>query len=248
MDEVDLEALAAGYRHRPPTPASLRRAAAAAGAARLGPGTVAVDVGGGTGHHAAVFAARGAVALVVDRSDGMVRSAAAQPGVSAVRGDAAALPVAGAVCGLVYFHLSLHYGDWRAALDEAVRVARPGGRVWVWTLGEEHHRESYPSLWFPSLRAIDERRFPPIEEIAAHLARAGCAPVETGAAVEWRIWQAGEWRRAVEAGYISTLQLLPLGEREEGLARFSAAHPDPGEPITYALRFRSVSGVRASLR
>ena len=45
MREVDLEALAAGYEYRPTTPAARDRAEAAADASRLGPGTLALDVG-----------------------------------------------------------------------------------------------------------------------------------------------------------------------------------------------------------
>jgi hypothetical protein len=53
---------------------------------------------------------------------------------------------------------------------------------------------------------------------------------------------AGEWREAVEAGFVSTLQLLPPGELAAGLQRFGSAHPDLDQTIAYDLQYRSVSG------
>jgi hypothetical protein len=61
---IDLGRLATGYEHRPAGPDDLARAGTAADAASLGPGDVTIDVGGGQGAHAAVFAGRGAMAIV----------------------------------------------------------------------------------------------------------------------------------------------------------------------------------------
>jgi len=248
MPEVDLEALAAGYDHRPATPAARVRAEGAADAARLGPGTLALDVGGGRGSHAAVFAARGARALVVDRSQSMAMAADAAPGVTAVVGDSGLLPLADAVCDLVYFHLSIHYGDWRTAMAEACRVGKPGGRIWVWTFRPEHHRESFIARWFPSVTPIDEARFPEPSAIAGLLDDLGCIGIESGDAPERIERTVADWRRAVEGGFVSTLQMLPPGEMERGLLRFDRAHPDPGETISYGLLFCSISAIRPSLR
>jgi len=248
MREVDLEALAAGYDHRPTTPAARVRAEAASDAAGLGPGTLALDVGGGRGSHAAVFAGRGALVLVVDRSQSMAVAADATSGVTAVIGDACSLPVADAVCDLVYFHLSIHYGDWREAMAEACRVCKPGGRIWIWTFRPEHHRASFIARWFPSVPSIDEARFPEPGGIVGLLGGLGCVEIEIGDAPERVERTAADWRRAVEGGFVSTLQMLPAGEVERGLLRFGRAHPDPGEVISYDLLFCSVSATRPSLR
>jgi len=248
MDEVDLEALAAAYDHRPPTAGSLLRAAAAAGAAGLGPGSTAVDVGGGRGWHAARFAAMGARALVVDRSEAMAAAASQHPGVLAVVGDAESLPVADGTADLVYHHLSIHYSDWRSSMREAARVCRPGGMVWVWTLRSEHHRTSFLARWFPSVGDIDEGRFPDPGGLAAHLAGSGWEQVRARDAAEEVERTAGEWRAAAAGGFVSTLQMLPAGEMEEGLRRFDAAHPDPAEVLRYSLLFCAVSARRPSLR
>jgi len=248
MADIDLEALAAGYRHRRVSPASLGRAAAAADAARLAPGSVAIDVGGGRGFHAGVFAGHGAQAVVVDRSEAMASVAASVPGVVAIVGDAVRLPMADACADLVHFHLSIHYGDWRRSLDEAIRVCRPGGTVWVWTFGGDHFASSFLAKWFPSIGPIDAARFPDPEALAARFSAAGLGEVVVTDDPEKVETTAGAWREAVEAGFVSTLQMLPPGELETGLGRFSSQHPDPAEPIAYSLPFLSVSAARPSLR
>ena len=134
---------------------------------------------------------------------------------------------------LAYFHLSIHYGDWRAALDEAVRVVVPGGRVWIWTLGPDHHRASMLSQWFPSVAPLDRERVPDPEDLAGYLGRYG--QVETVGEVEDTIRPAGEWVEAVKAGFVSTLQLVPPDEMAAGLAAFSRKYPDPSQTIVYEM-------------
>jgi SAM-dependent methyltransferase len=248
MGEVDLERLAAGYRHRPASRAALRRAAVEASAAGLGPGTVALDVGGGRGEHAAVFAAAGAAAVVLDRSGTMAAAAGRRPGVAAVVGDARHMPFHEAVAALVYFHVSLHYGGWEAMLAEAARVARPGGSVVVWTFSAEHFDASFPARWFPSVPRIDRERFPAPQEVAGRLAGLGLADVTVTAEPEAVERRAGDWAAAAAAGFISTLQLLPPGELAGGLARFREAFPDPDERLRYVLDYRRIAGRVPRLR
>lgn len=246
-DGIDLDVLAAGYEHRPASASSLRRADRSARRAGLGPGRLAVDVGGGRGRHAARFAATGASSVVVDRSPAMAGWAARQPGVEAVVADGSRLPLAGGVADLVWFHASIHYGGWERMLDEAVRVACPGGLVTVWTFRPEHARASFLARWFPSIGAIDERRFPDPELLAGRLRAAGCRGVRVVAEDELVVRSAGAWESAVRAGFVSTLQALPEGELVDGLAAFGRAHPDPDEPLRYLLRYAGVSGRTPSL-
>ena len=240
---VDLEGLAAGYEHRPPSAAALRRAKRAADSARLQPGDVAIDVGGGRGAHAAVWAARRARAVVIDPSQGMTRAALAAAGVIPIRGLAQSLPVRDGVAQLTYFHLSIHYGEWIAAITEMQRVLRPGGECWIWTMGEEHHRSSFLARWFPSVGDIDAARFPAPQEIVEHIA-ADWAHAEHGTEVEPRVMTAGRWRAAAEARFVSTLQLLSDDEFAAGLAAFDAAYPDPDERVEYRLTFDWIRGCR----
>lgn len=246
MAEVDLEVLASGYDHRPPSLAARGRARRAAEYAGLGSDAWALDVGGGRGAHAEEFAGTGARTVLVDRSTAMAREAAQVAGVSVVIGDAASLPFREEQFDLVYLHLSVHYGDWSDNLAEACRVAR--GAVWIWTLGSDHHSRSFLARWFPGIVPIDEARFPEPEAVAAGLAAFGLGDVEVGREVERVERTAGNWRAAVEAGFVSSLHMIPQSELASGLAGFDREHPDPSELLAYDLRFSWVRGRRPSLR
>lgn len=247
MGEIDLERLAAGYAHRRTSDGARRRAGAAAVAAGLGPGSVALDVGGGRGDHAEVLAAAGALAVVVDRSWAMAR-AARDRGLPAVVGDGRCLPLAESTADLVYFHLSLHYGDWQVMLAEAARAARPGGLVVAWTFSREHFRHSLLARWFPAIVPLDEARFPDPDLLAARMRALGLEGVTQVAETEVVSRSAGDWLAAVRAGFISTLQLLDPVELDAGLAAFQQEHPDPDEVLHYRLWYRGVSGRRPRSR
>lgn len=243
MAEIDLDALAAGYDHRPISEAGRSRARAAAAAAGLGPGRIVADVGGGRGRHAREFARTGARVVVIDRSPKMAVAASRFGGIEAIVGDARRLPLVSDSCDLVYFHLSLHYGGWEASLTEAVRTAQTGGVVWIWTFHPAHHRASFLAQWFPSVGPIDEARFPDPTALEERLGALGCRAVETTEHPEEIERRAGDWVGAVEGGFVSTLQLLTPEELAEGIDRFRTAHPDPGEVLRYRLRYVAVRGI-----
>lgn len=162
--------------------------------------------------------------------------AASRPTVSVVGAVAQQLPIRTGVANLVFFHLSIHYGDWRAALDEAMRVLRRDGRCVIWTLGRRHHQQSNLSEWFPSVSAADEDRFPEPDLLWNHL-QAIASDVAAGQETETKRWRAADWLAAVEGGFISSLQLVPKDEMAEGLAAFRTRHPDPDEQIEYHVLF-----------
>ena len=83
---------------------------------------------------------------------------------------------------------------------------------------------------------IDAARFPNPLEIAAHLEAIG-AVVEAGKEVESKTRTAGSWRDAVEARFVSTLQLISEDEFLRGLDEFDRVHPDRDEPVEYVLTF-----------
>lgn len=102
------------------------------------PPAVVLDVGGGSGVHAAWLAADGHRVTVIDPIPLHVEEAARLPGVDACLGDARALPVASASADVVLslgplYHLT-EEAERVHALREARRVARPGALLAVATI------------------------------------------------------------------------------------------------------------------
>ncbi|MEV6811444.1 methyltransferase domain-containing protein [Micromonospora sp. NPDC051296] len=110
------------------------RAALVPPAAR--PGALLVDLGCGAGLLAPHLAGKGYRHVGVD----LTRSALAQAvahGVTAVNGDATAVPLADGCADVVAAgELLEHVPDWRAAVAEACRLLRPGGLLVLDTLND----------------------------------------------------------------------------------------------------------------
>jgi len=243
MGEIDLDRLAGGYGHRLSSEEGRARARRAASEAGLGVGDVAVDVGGGRGRHAAVLAETGATAIVVDRSPAMA-AAARTSGVEAIIGDGGALPIAPGSAALVHYHASIHYGDPHVWLGEAARVVRPGGTVWVWNFDRDTVMDGFLARWFPTVGVIDSVRFPATGTVIHAMERAGLGRIQIERDVERIERTAADWIAAVEAGFVSTLQLIDPSELQSGLAAFAARYPDPEEIVHYEVSYVAVWGRR----
>jgi ubiquinone/menaquinone biosynthesis C-methylase UbiE len=184
-----------------------------------------LDIGGGNGSHAAVWAAVGRRAIVVDLSAEMARQAGTRRHVEVVKADAHHLPFRDRSVGLAYFHMSIHYGDWRATLDEAGRVVRGGGAVDIWTFSPKDIERSSLAEWFPTVAQVDVVRFPSPVDLAEHLSAIGSeVVVETSSERLERT--AREWIRSVRARFVSTLQFVSSAELEDGIEQFSRAYPN----------------------
>ncbi len=93
--------------------------------AHLPRGSVALDVGGGTGNYAVELAQRGLRVTVVDRSPDMLRVAAGK-GLPVALVDATALPVPdGTVQAAMMISMLHQVPDWPQALREAQRILVP---------------------------------------------------------------------------------------------------------------------------
>lgn len=119
-DWYDAYLTGAASRHTARTTAALR--------ATVGPGAgVCLDVGCGTGVHAAGLTSIGWDVVGVDLSLGQLRHARARLPVAVA--DAASLPVATSSVDLVVATLvHTDVPDWPATVREVARVLRPGGR------------------------------------------------------------------------------------------------------------------------
>jgi ubiquinone/menaquinone biosynthesis C-methylase UbiE/biotin operon repressor len=134
---------------------------------RLLPPLDIADLGAGEGTLSLLLAQRAKRVIAVDNSEKMVeygRSVAERNGVKNLeyrRGDIEELPIASAEVDLVLMHQVLHHAlHPSAAIVEAFRILRPGGRIVVLDLLKhevEAAREMYADVWlgFSQVELID---------------------------------------------------------------------------------------------
>lgn len=111
-----------------------------------------VDVGCGPGRYLTAARRRGAQAVGLDLSAGMLQSLGSHGGPAAVA-DATALPLACQTADVVLAcHMLYHLADPRAALDEFRRVLVAGGRFVATVIGPGHLQE-IDEMWMPLVAA-----------------------------------------------------------------------------------------------
>jgi ubiquinone/menaquinone biosynthesis C-methylase UbiE len=189
--------------------------AALAEVGHLQPGERILDLGAGTGRFSRFAAERGPV-VAVDCSWDMLLQAHRKGPFARVRGDAHALPFQRDAFDLTFLVMVLHQlSDYRRALREVARVSQ---RVVVATSDMASRSLGILDEAFPNLLAIDRARFPPIRGIIDALRDAGFARVEAEERPYRRTLTVEQELDRVSRKYISTLDLLPPGEFERGLA------------------------------
>ncbi|HET8820194.1 MAG TPA: class I SAM-dependent methyltransferase [Thermoleophilaceae bacterium] len=169
----------------------------AADLARVGPGSIALDVATGTGDLAVELARRGAEVTGVDFAPAMLELARQKaPGLAFEEGDALELRHADASFDAVTVGFGArNLSDLDRGLAEMARVTKPGGRVVVLeiTTPQKPPLSWFFRAWFdtvvPALGRLagdpdaytylpsSVRRFPGPEELAARMAAAGLEEV-----------------------------------------------------------------------
>jgi SAM-dependent methyltransferase len=188
------------------------------------PGRRLADIGGGTGNYALALKREGWKPVVVDRSPEMLARAAAK-GLEVVEADAQQLPFDDESFDAAAMMLH-HVEDRSAALAEARRILRTGGRLVL----KGFTGEDAGSLWivdyFPSSRPWMEATHPPRAAILEELPGARLldfefedmedASLAALSADPERVLEAGE---SGATSYFERMQRDHPGELRAGLAR-----------------------------
>jgi ubiquinone/menaquinone biosynthesis C-methylase UbiE len=174
-----------------------------------------LDLGAGTGRFSR-FALEFARVVAVDISPAMLSEARAKGTPNLIRADACALPFCQDAFDATLLVMVLHQvDDYRRALRETARVSR---RAVIATSDMRMRSLGILEEAFPSLLAIDRARFPPIEELVAALKEVGFPHVDIEARPLRRTFPVAWELERVRRKYISTLDMLPPGEFERGVA------------------------------
>jgi ubiquinone/menaquinone biosynthesis C-methylase UbiE len=181
-----------------------------------------LDVGCGTGRLAAALAKEArAKVWGIDGSAEMVAVAreTLPADVGVRQGSAEALPFRDGWFDRVTMSLVLHLLDRPTALAEARRVVRDDGRIAISTFHPDHFASYWLLPYFPSIRGIDEARFPTPEQMRAELEAAGFPHVALRR-LDARLELPREEALArIRGRHISTFDLLGEDELAEGTAR-----------------------------
>ena len=181
-----------------------------------------LDVGCGTGRLATALVEEArAKVWAIDASPEMVevarRSVPAGTGVR--QGAADQLPFRDAWFDCVTFSLVLHLVDRRRALAEARRVVGADGRVVISTFHPDHFATYWLNPYFPSIRAIDEARFPTPAQLRDELAAAGFPHYDEERLTTTAALSREDALARVRGRHISTFDLLTQEEIDAGTAR-----------------------------
>lgn len=142
------------------------------------PGRRVADIGGGTGNYAVALKREGWEPVVVDRSVEMLTRAAAK-GLETVEADAQCLPFDDEMFDAAIMISMLHHVEDRtAALAEARRILRAGGRLALMGFTGEDAATLWILDYFPSSRPWMEATHPPRAAILDEIPGARLVPFE----------------------------------------------------------------------
>jgi SAM-dependent methyltransferase len=133
------------------------------------PGHRLADIGGGTGNYSRALRDEGWDPVVIDREPAMLARAAGK-GLDTIEGDAQSLPLADASVDAAMLVSMLHHVETpAAALAEARRILRPGGRLALMAFTREDTEASWLNDYFPSSRAWMLASHAPLGDLLALL-------------------------------------------------------------------------------
>jgi ubiquinone/menaquinone biosynthesis C-methylase UbiE len=198
-------------------------------------GPVLLDLGSGVGTWSELMAtAFEATVWGVEPSERMRAVAErehAHPRVRYLAGSGERIPVPDGSCDAALLSYVVHHlRDRDACARELERVLKPGGLAIV----RSALRESLPGVpffeWFPSALAIDQQRIPARADVVAMFTACGFDVVS-----EEVVWQETSpslrfYYERLRLRAISTLELLPDHEFEEGVARLRLAAESETQP------------------
>jgi SAM-dependent methyltransferase len=204
-------------------------------------GARVLEVGCGTGRLSAALAEREfARVWAVDASEAMV-ARAAENGVNARVAHAETLPFKQAWFDAVVMRMVLHLVDRPRALAQAARVLAQGGRLAIATEDPSSFDDVWFARFFPSVPAIERRRFPTGATLEAELNAAGFATVLLEPLRQFRSISREHALDIIRSRAFSTFDLLGAEEYETGLA--SAESELPAE-LRYRFDWLLVSATR----
>jgi demethylmenaquinone methyltransferase/2-methoxy-6-polyprenyl-1,4-benzoquinol methylase len=141
------------------------------------PGRRLADIGGGTGNYARALRDDGWDPIVLDREPGMLARAAAK-GLETIEADAQRLPLPDASVDAAMLVSMLHHVEKpAAAIAEAQRILRPGGRLALMLFTREDTEASWLNDYFPSTREWMLASHQPLAELLALVPGARTIPV-----------------------------------------------------------------------
>ncbi len=181
-----------------------------------------LDLGAGTGRFARLLAETNPV-VALDPSADMLAASREKGPFDRVRGDGHRLPFrAGAFDATILVMVLHHLADMPVALREVARVSRKAV-VATSDMGTRHLGILEEA--FPSMLAIDRKRFPTIEAIVASLESAGLRKIRIDERPYHRTFSVEAQLERVRRRYLSTFDLLPPGEYDRGLRYLEAELP-----------------------
>ena len=188
-----------------------------------------LDVGCGTGRLAAALSEEARARVWgIDESSEMVAVAreAVPAGVGVRQGVAEHLPFRDGWFDRVTMSLVIHLVRRSEALVEARRVVGEDGRIVIATFHPDHFASYWLAPYFPSIRTIDELRFPTPEALEAELPVAGFHRFELRRLIAEETIDRETALARIRGRHISTFDLLPPEEVAEGTARANRELPD----------------------